>query len=235
MILNIPFHPLSPAEALQTLLNFLQTSKNHLIVTPNPEMVMLAQRNPAFLKILQNADLILADGIGILIAAKLRKIPLPARVPGCDITLELLQSAKNATCYLLGAAPGIAEKARQNLLSQGINAIGAHDGYFNEETEKTILEEINNLKPDILLIGMGMLRQEEWAAKNLHTLPCKITLCIGGSIDIFAGNVRRAPKLMRRLGLEWLYRLLSNPSRARRMLELPKFIWAIITAPKHMF
>ena len=235
IILQVPFNGLTQEESLETMLKFLHTNRNHLIVTPNPEAVMLARRNGDFLRILQQADLVLADGIGILLAARWLKLPIPSRVPGCDITMALLAAAKNHSCYLLGAAPGIAETARHNLQKQGVNVIGVHDGYFDEETEKTILEEIRTLKPDILLVGMGMPRQEEWAATYLHTLPCKVTLCIGGSIDVIAGNVRRAPQIMRRMGLEWLYRLVANPSRAKRMLELPRFAWVIVTKTKQTF
>jgi len=180
---------------------------------------------------------VLADAIGVLLAARWLKLPIPCRVPGCDITADLLAAAKGYTCYLLGAAPGVADIAQCNLQKQGINIIGARDGYFDKETEKNILKEIRGLKPDILIVGMGMPRQEEWAAAYLHTLPCKITLCLGGTIDIFAGNVRRAPKIMRRVGLEWLWRLLTNPSRARRMLDLPRFAWTVITErrPKQTF
>ena len=234
-ILQVPFHGLTPDEALEVLLGFLDTNKNHLVVTPNPEAVMLAKRNGNLLRVFQNADLALADGIGILLAARWLKLPIPARVTGCDVIMTLLEAAKGHTCYLLGAAPGVAETAMGNLRQKGISVIGARDGYFNEETEKIILGEIRKLKPDILIVGMGMPRQEEWTAAFLHTLPCKITLCLGGTIDIIAGNVRRAPKIMRRLGLEWLYRLMINPSRAKRMLDLPRFVYAVITEPKHTF
>ena len=240
-ILKVSFNRLTHQAALDTLIGFLQKDNNHLIVTPNPEALMLAQRDEGFLHILQNADLVLPDGIGIFLAAKWQKLltpnrpALPARVPGCDITMALLATAKNHSCYLLGAAPGVAERARDNLKRQGVTVIGAHDGYFDEEKEKMIIDEICALKPDILLVGMGMPKQEEWCAKHLNRLPCKITLCIGGTIDIIAENVSRAPKFMRRLGLEWLYRLITDPRRIRRMLDLPRFVWAVFTEPKHTF
>ena len=226
---------MTKTEALDVLLGFLKSARNHLVVTPNPEAVMIAQRDKFFLRVLQNADLALPDGIGIIIAAKWRKIHIPARVTGCDITTELLKAAKSHSCYILGAAPGVASTAQGRLLKQGVNVIGTHHGYFDKKSEKEILAEINKLKPDILLIGLGMPRQELWASTYLHMLPCKITLCVGGTIDILAGKTRRAPKIIRRLGLEWLYRLVSEPSRAKRMLDLPKFVWAVITEPKQTF
>ena len=225
--MQVPFDGLRYTEALDTLLGFLQSDCNHMVVTPNPEMIMSAKRDEGFLHILQNADLVLADGIGITLAAKLLKLNIPERVPGCDIVMDLLKSAKGYSCYLLGAAPGVAEIAANNLTKQGIKVAGYHDGFFDDEKEKIILEELQKLKPDILIIGMGMQKQEAWAAKYLCTLPCKVTMCLGGTINVISGTVRRAPKIMRRLGLEWLWRLLSNPSRANRMLDLPRFVWEI--------
>jgi len=228
MILQVPFDSLTKGQALETLMQYLEGERNHLVVTPNPECVMLAQRNPKYLHILQNADLVLADGIGIVIAARLLKLPIPERVPGCDTTQALMRVSKGKKVYLLGSAPGVAETAMKKLRSQEVNVVGAHDGYFDNETETDILYELQTLKPDMLIVGMGMPKQEEWTSKHLHTLPCKITLCLGGSIDIFAGKVRRAPKIMRKIGLEWLYRLISNPWRAKRMLDLPRFILAVL-------
>ena len=227
IIMQVPFDGLSYSEALETLMGFLQSNNNHMVVTPNPEFLMMAKRDGDFLHILQKADLVLADGIGILLAARKLKLNIPERVPGCDITADLLKKAKGYDCFLLGAAPGVAKKARENLIKQGINVIGTHDGFFDEEAEKILLKELNQLKPDILIIGMGSPRQEKWLNRHFYNLPCKISICVGGSIDILAGNVRRAPKILRRMGLEWLYRLITNPSRAKRMLDLPRFAWEI--------
>ena len=242
-ILQVPFNSLTMDETLQVLLDFLKKDSNHLVVTPNPEAVMLAQRDKDFLQVLQKADLVLPDGIGILLAAKWLKLNIPCRVPGCDITMALLESvsdtshndANKYSCYLLGAAPGIAELARQNLQAKNIKILGARDGYFDDDMGITILNEIRELKPDILIVGMGMPKQELWALKHLHTLPCKITLCVGGTIDIMAGNVKRAPKIIRRLGFEWLYRFITQPSRAKRMLDLPKFVLKVVQTSKHTF
>ncbi|MCL2016993.1 MAG: WecB/TagA/CpsF family glycosyltransferase [Defluviitaleaceae bacterium] len=231
-ILEVPFNGIGYRAALDILLEFLRTDKNHLVVTPNPEAVMLAQRNSEFLEILNAADLVLPDAIGIILAAKWLNLPINERVPGCDITQDLLKLAKNSSCYLLGAAPTIAEKAAHNLRQQGVNVTGFRDGYYTPEEEPSIIAEIQALKPDILILGMGMPRQENWAFRHCQNLPCKITLCVGGTIDIVAGNVKRAPKIMRKAGLEWLYRLATNPSRAKRMLDLPRFVGAVILRGK---
>ncbi|MCL1998249.1 MAG: WecB/TagA/CpsF family glycosyltransferase [Turicibacter sp.] len=227
-ILGVPFDNLTADAVLQKLLGFLETAENHMVVTPNPEAVMLARRDGEFLALLRAADLVLPDGIGIILAARLLRLPLFERVTGCDITQALLKSAVGRSCYLLGAAPNIAEKAAENLRQEGVTVVGFHDGYFTAASEKEIISEIQALHPDILILGMGMPRQEQWAMRHLADLPCKVTLCVGGTIDILAGNVRRAPVFMRKIGLEWLYRLISQPSRFWRMLDLPRFLWVVL-------
>jgi len=180
--------------------------------------------------VLQNAALSLADGIGIIIAARLKRLKLPERVRGFDIAAALLArlSGKNGgKVYLLGAAPGVAKRAAENIerLYPGVTVIGHHHGFFKDD--KQIVAEINRLSPDIVIIGMGMPRQELWAAKN-RNINARITMCLGGTINVLAGEVKLAPAFMRKIGLEWLYRLISQPSRAKRMLDLPRFIFAVI-------
>ena len=231
-ILGVPFDVLTEKEALMRLRSFLNESKNHIVITPNPEGVMMTKRNPDFRQAVKNADLLLADGIGILLASRLIKTPIPNRVTGTDITsafFKCLSKKRGATAYFLGAAPGIAQKARENIEKRypGVRVIGCHHGYFNQEEEQVILSEIKQLQPEILLVCTGMPRAEIWAQKH-RNLPVKITMCLGGALDIFAGNVRRAPAVMRRAGLEWLYRLVSQPSRAKRMLDLPLFVFTVL-------
>jgi len=231
-LLSVPFDPLTNTAVLARLSDCLAEDTNRLVVTPNPECLMRARRDAAFLRILQTADFVLADGIGILMAAKWLGLPIPERVRGVDTARALLSIAakRNASVYLLGAAPGVAEEARRRINQQwthktgraGPVVVGAQNGYF--ESDEAIIEEIIRLRPDILIIGMGMPRQEKWAAAHLDALPCKITLCAGGTIDIFAGRVKLAPAWMRKIGMEWLYRLCSQPSRAKRMLVLPHFL-----------
>jgi N-acetylglucosaminyldiphosphoundecaprenol N-acetyl-beta-D-mannosaminyltransferase len=233
-ILGVPFASLTFEEALSLLESYLQEPRNHVIVTPNPEGVMQTRRDPDFAKAFAEADLRLADGTGIVLAARYKKTPLPERVRGVDITLALFErlTAKDTlTAYFLGATPGVAEKAKVNMEARfpGLDVVGLHHGYFTpgDEAEAKILAEINEKKPNALLVCMGMPRAEIWAARN-KSLPVRITLCVGGTLDIMGGNVKLAPAVWRKSGLEWLYRLLSQPRRAKRMLDIPRFVWAVI-------
>ena len=231
-ILSVPFDVLTCDEALALLSGFLQSAQNHLVVTPNPECVMVARRDPAYLHILQTADLVFADGTGILLASRWLRKSLPERVRGVDMTLQLLDTVRGTdkTVYLLGAAAGVAEKAAQKLAESGVTVAGARDGFFEEGAAKEaeILAELNRIKPNILIVGMGMPRQEKWAFAHKDKLPCKVMLCVGGTIDVLAGNAKLAPAWLRAIGLEWLYRLLMQPSRAKRMLALPRFALLVL-------
>jgi len=229
-ILGIPFHALTVDQTLEKFESFLATKQNHIIVTPNPEGVMQARRNPALSHALQSATLSLADGIGIIIAARLKRLKLPGRVRGFDIVMALferLDAKQGGTVYLLGAAPGVAERAAENIEKRypAIKVIGHHHGFFDDD--EPIIAEISRLSPDIVIAGMGMPRQELWAIKN-SSISTRITLCVGGTIDVLAGEVKLAPAFMRKMGLEWLYRLVNQPSRAKRMLDLPRFMLAVI-------
>ena len=229
-ILGIPFHAITPDEALDALEAFLDMQKNHIVVTPNPEGVMQARRNPEFANAIKNADLSLADGTGIVMAAKLKRLKIPGRVRGFDTTIaifERLSAKREFTVYFLGGKPGVAEKAKVNMEERypNMKVVGYHHGYFTDDAE--IIDEINRLSPDILAISLGMPRQELWATVN-RNINTRITLCLGGTIDILAGEVRLTPSLLRKLGLEWLYRLITQPSRARRQLDIPRFVMAVL-------
>ena len=256
-ILGIPFDRMYKAKALYTLERWLEESNNKIIVTPNPEGVMQARRNPEFSAALCSADLSLADGIGIFFAAFFTKNPLPERVRGVDTIFALLENLsekeRNITAYFLGGSPGgqpapgrqpapgerpapggqpascVAEAAKKNMEARfpNLKVTGFHHGFFSEEEEKDILAEINALSPDILLVCTGMPRAEIWATRNKN-VNARLTMCLGGTLDIMAGNAKLAPAIMRRIGLEWLYRLFRQPSRAKRMLDIPRFIAAVL-------
>lgn len=227
-IIGVPFDNLNRKQVLERLLQFLDTDKNHLLITPNPEIVMEAQNDDELMAILQQADLVIPDGIGIVFASRIMKSGIRERVEGCDTILSLFNVIKGTdkTVYLLGAKPGIAEKATLNMEQKykNLKIIGVHDGYFDENQEESIIREIQDLKPDLLLVGLGCPRQEKWINRNKDILPVKVSAAIGGSIDIMAGEVKRAPKILRLVGFEWFYRLIDQPKRIFRMTKLPLFL-----------
>ncbi|MCL2840013.1 MAG: WecB/TagA/CpsF family glycosyltransferase [Defluviitaleaceae bacterium] len=232
-ILDIPFAVVTTDEALAILEGWLDTSRNHIIVTPNPEGVMQARRNTDFAIALKTADLSLADGTGIVLASYMLKPRLPERVRGVDTIFALFKrltdKEKAFTAYFLGAAPGIAEAAKTNMEARFpyMKVVGYHHGFFTEGDEPKIIAEINECAPDILLICTGMPRAEIWATKH-RAINCRLTLSLGGTLDIMGGSVKLAPPIFRKLGLEWLYRLASQPSRFMRMLDIPRFVVAVI-------
>ncbi len=219
-------------DATILLKKYLQGNKNNIIVTPNPEMIVLAKDDTEFREILNSASLCTADGIGVVYASRLYDTKIKERVCGFDMALQMIKCHEqtNASFYILGAGKGVALKAVQNLKNEytGINILGCHDGYFDEEEEKEIIREICELKPDILILGLGMKKQEIFAHKYKNVLPCKITFCVGGTIDVLSGEVKRAPDIFIKLNLEWFYRLVKNPSRIVRMLKLPYFIILVL-------
>jgi N-acetylglucosaminyldiphosphoundecaprenol N-acetyl-beta-D-mannosaminyltransferase len=232
-ILGISFHAMDEDEAISLLLSCLDKSRNHIVVTPNPEAVMRARKEPAFAEAVNGADYRFPDGTGIVLASRLTKSPIRSRLRGYDTTVKLFETLSRlnrpASVYILGGAPGVPEAAGGNIekLYPPVKIAGCHHGYFSKNEEEVITDEIKRLKLDILIIGMGMPQQELLAHKH-RDLPVRLTLCLGGSIDIMAGKVELAPESFRRLGLEWLHRLIKEPKRAKRMLALPKFALLVL-------
>ena len=231
-ILGVSFASLTFESALDVLESYLKTQQNHIVVTPNPEGVMLTRRNPDFADAVKQADLRLADGTGIVLAARVKKTPLPQRVRGVDVAFALFERLSKKgkfTAYFLGAAPGVAEAAKKRMEKKypGLQVVGTQHGFFPSSEEEKVLADIRAKKPDLLLVCTGMPRSEIWAVKH-KDLPAKITLCLGGTLDIMGGNVKLAPAWLRAIGMEWLYRLLTQPSRAKRMLDIPRFVLAVL-------
>jgi len=188
---------------------------------------MVAYKDEEFCKELNDASLIVPDGIGVVYASRILKAPLPERVAGFDLASNLIESLKDGekSFYFFGGKPGVAETAKENLLEKypKLNICGLSDGYYDEEKEKAIIEDIKNKKPDVLFVCLGAPKQEKWINEHKDELGVKVLMGIGGSLDVFAGTVERAPEFYQKHGLEWLYRLLKQPSRFIRMLALPKF------------
>lgn len=228
-ILNVKFDIVNEEEAIDRITGFLrEASSLREIYTPNPEIVMLAQKDKELFKILNSADLVLADGIGIIIASKLKGLQLKHRVTGVDTMDRLLEYCSKAgqSIFIFGGKPGIAEIACKNIKEKykGIEIAGHDHGYFNEEEEIRIIDKINRAKPDVLFVCLGAPKQEKWINKNKSRLNCKVAMGVGGSVDVYAGIVKRAPAAFQKLGLEWFYRLIREPWRIRRMAVLPQFL-----------
>ena len=227
-ILGINFDNVNMEEAVKKCMNYLSEEKGHLVVTPNPEIVMRAKDDPEFKRIINEAALVIPDGIGVVKGAKILGTPLKERVAGYDLICNLFEQGKDGSIsfYFWGSKPGVAIAAMEKIKEKypNLRVLGAHTGYYTEEEEKEIVNEIRELKPDVLLAGLGFPKQEKTINKYLNEGFFKIGIGCGGSIDVIAGEVKRAPKLFIKLHLEWFYRLLKQPSRWKRMLVLPQFM-----------
>lgn len=234
-ILGIQFDNINMKEAVEKAIDFTNQEDTKIIFTPNPEIVIEAHNNPSLGNVINEADMVVADGIGVVIGSRIIKRPLPERVAGFDLVQNLFKEIKytGKTVYFFGAAPKVAEMAASKMeeLHKGLKIIGTHDGYFDNDEE--IIREINSLKPDILLVGLGAPKQEFWIYNNKNNLDVKLCIGVGGSFDGMAGKVKRAPKLFRKLGLEWFYRLITQPTRAKRMMRLPIFLKKVVFTGKN--
>lgn len=227
-VLGIKFDNVNMAEAVDKCKEFLAGEKGNLIVTPNPEIVMKAKDDEEFKNIINNADLVIPDGIGIIKAGKILETPLKERVAGFDLICNLIDLGKDGSIsfYFWGSKPGIAELAKQKLEEKhpNIKILGADDGYFDDTKKAEIIEKIRAAKPDILLVGTGAPRQEKLINELINEKIFKIGIGCGGSIDVLSGTVKRAPKIFIKLHCEFLWRLIKQPTRFKRMLVLPQFV-----------
>lgn len=237
-VLDIPVDRITMEEATRRISEFVNSSSYHMVFTPNPEIVMLAKENAKFKDVMQRADLIVPDGIGVVLASKILKDELPERVAGYDLVQNTMKQAadKGYRYYFLGSKPGVAEEAANKMRAKypGIQIVGIHDGYFKPEDEPQIIEDINNSNANILLVALGAPKQELWIDKYRDQLPhIRVAIGVGGSFDGMAEIVKRAPEAFQKMGLEWFYRLLMQPTRAKRMLVLPKFVIEVIKEKLH--
>ena len=220
-----------------------RTYEPKIIFTPNTEIVMMCQKDEKLRSMINQGDMVLPDGIGLIIGAKLKKHYLPERITGFDTSVYLLNLAKkkNLKVFFLGGKPGVAEEAMEKCNQKYDNIIvGSHHGFFKgahialplDPEEQVVLNQINHLKPDILFVGMGSPYQENWIIANKNQLNTKCIIGNGGTIDVLSGQVKRAPRIFQKLGLEWFYRLVMDPKRIKRQVLLPLFLWKIVFGPK---
>lgn len=203
-----------------------------LIVAPNVEFIMQAQKDKEFFDILQKAELATPDSIGVIIGGKLQKKPFKQRIPGQAYFRKILETSEKEgwTIYLLGGKGDIPLKTKQNVekIYPNLKIVGYHEGYFEKDSEEDVIKQINKLQPNILFVALGAPRQEKWIAKNQSKLKVDVAAGQGGTFDYEAGNIKRAPKWIQKIGMEWFWRLILQPSRIKRMSVLPVYLLKII-------
>ena len=227
-ILNISFDSTTANEASEKIFAACKNKNEFPItaVTPNPIMVMNAKENDKLFSALANADISLADGVGIISAARHMGTPLPERVTGIDTAYSVLEKLAEigGSVYLLGAKPGVAEKASAELTEKlpSLRVVGTYDGYFESDAE--IIKDISEKSPNLLAVCLGSPRQEIWAHENKEKLAgVGAVMCLGGALDVWSGNIKRAPMLFRKMHLEWLWRMLCEPKRMKNLPLMIKF------------
>lgn len=225
-VLGVGFDNVTMKEAVDRGMELLHSPGTHYVVTPNPEIVEVCRENLAARQAVNAADLVLPDGIGVVKGAKMLGTPLKAKVPGIEFAAGLMErmAAEGRSLYLLGAKPGVAELAGKRLAEKypGLKIAGTHDGYFQEDGP--VVEAVRQSGADCVFVCLGAPKQELWMYKHGKDTGASLLCGLGGSLDVFAGVVERAPKFWSDHGLEWFYRLCKDPRRAGRMMKLPLFL-----------
>lgn len=234
-ILGVKINNFDKQSLHKRVIEMLSRKGCSVIFTPNPEMVIAASRNDNISRILSNADLRIADGSGLLLASNILGDPLQERLAGIELGEFLLEfsAKKSISIYLLGGKDGVAELAQKKLEAKykGLKICGAHHGFFEmcgEENDE-VIRQINTASPDIIFVCMGFPRQERWICENKDKIPSlRLALGLGGSLDVWSGQIARAPKLLRKISLEWLYRIVKEPKRASFIAKIPVFLFKVI-------
>ena len=203
-----------------------------MVFAPNTEFIMKAQKDEEFYNILNQADLATPDSVGVMLAGKFKKEPFKQRIPGQAYFRRILAGAEenNWSIYILGGKDDTPDRAVQNIkkLFPKLNVVGFHEGFFEKDSEEDVIKEINSLEPNILFVAMGAPLQEKWIYKHKDILKVDVAAGQGGTLDYEADNVKRAPEAFQKMGIEWLWRLIKQPSRIGRMMVLPVFFLKIV-------
>ena len=234
-ILGVPVHAMTMQEAVKTLEERMLAKEQTFVVTANAEIIMMCQENAEYKKIIcEDTELVLPDGAGAVWAGRHLGYKVPERVAGFDLYNELLDLSahKGYKAYFFGGSPGVAEaaKAKAEELYPGVQVVGCHNGYFKDEDVPQIIADINASGADMLFVALGAPKQEKWLVAHRAELNAKILMGIGGSFDVLAGKMERAPKWMQDASLEWAFRLYKQPSRFMRMMALPKFVIKVMAS-----
>ncbi len=226
---GVPLAQIDMEAALARLDQFVRERSPHMVVTSDTPSIVRAHDDAEYQELVRGADMVTADGRGVIWMARVLGLPVRERVSGVDLVARICERAKDKgySVFLLGAMPGVAEEAARALESRcpGLRIAGTHHGYFPPDEERAVVRRIAAAKPDILFVALGAPRQEQWIRRHLDELQVPVAIGVGGTLDVLAGRVPRAPEWMQRAGLEWLYRLLREPKRLPRMWALPKLLW----------
>jgi len=245
-IMGVRIDNLSMNEVLKIAEEKIEKNEQYIIYTPNTEFIMMCQKDKEFLNLMNESDINIPDGIGLIYAGKIKKHPLKEKVGGYDLSVNLLKMAndKGLKLYVVGGKPGVAEAAMENVREKypGIKIVGAQHGYFKgthlgkkgHEEELAVIEDINKHQPHILFVGFGAKKQELWIEYNKDLINANVIIGNGGTLDGLAGIVKRAPDIFIKLGLEWLYRLMKEPKRIKRQIVLPVFMLKVIFGNKNI-
>lgn len=235
-ILGVRVAALTMGEAVKTAEAFMDSEKPHLIATANAEMIMRATHDTELKEILNTADLVVPDGAGTVWASNYLGVQMPERVAGFDLVQALFANApaKKRRIFFFGSAPGVAEKAKEKAEKDypGIQIVGTRDGFFTAEDEAEIIAQIKEAKPDLLLAALGVPKQEKWLKAHMQELNCPLCIGVGGTFDVMAGVMKRAPLWMQKAKLEWLFRGMLQPKRIGRLMALPRFVMAVKASKK---
>lgn len=224
-IMSIQFDSVTMSEAINTALNCIKESEKCMVVTPNAEIAYAAEKDRQFAELINSAKLVLPDGVGVILASKIIGDPVKEKVAGVEFAENLLKSTDEPV-FLFGGKPGVAETARDNIKAKypSCNIVGVHNGYFKDADIPGIIDEINNSGAKIVFVCLGAPKQEYFIKAHMNEINAFVFAGLGGSLDVFAGTAKRAPAFFVKFGLEWLYRLIKQPSRIKRMSVLPLYV-----------
>ena len=235
-ILGMKINIVDTAEALAAIEGFIGDGKSHIVVTADSFSILLAQRDPEFRDIVNNADLVTPDSTGVLWAARKFGVTIPERASGIDVLARICESGAKVgrRVFLYGAAPGVAEEAAKNLVERypGIVIAGTQHGFLSDAESSVLVDTIKASKPDVLFVAMGIPRQEKWIAAHLEELGVPVSMGVGGSFDVISGRIKRAPEWMQKRGIEWVYRLFMDYKKFGKVMNLPVFMYKVIMAKK---
>ncbi|KUK36469.1 MAG: N-acetylmannosaminyltransferase TarA [Thermacetogenium phaeum] len=237
-VLGVGIHPLTLSGAVELIGSWINSGSpvTRQVVTLNPEMLYRAQNDPALRDLLNGADLVVPDGHGIVWAGRRLGCPFPERVAGIDLISSLAEKGARQgwRFYLLGAKPGVAAAAAENLCRSypGLAIVGAEHGYFGADELSAVLAGIRAARPDLLLVGLGSPRQEFFIWAHRRELGVPVAIGVGGSFDVISGRLKRAPRIWQRLRLEWLFRAIQEPRRWRRLMVLPSYVLLVLRQPR---